>query len=97
MLKSKDVFVPCRNLSFGNRLSLTGMEKAVAFSFSGVSLLPPVAFLLCQLCMLLKLIFSLLPLLMFVGVEELCLGCVSICSTWPVLLFLNQHALVCLV
>jgi hypothetical protein len=32
MLKSKDAFVPCRNLSFGNRrLSLTAMEKAAAF------------------------------------------------------------------
>jgi hypothetical protein len=30
MLYSKDVFVPCRNLSFGNRLSLTAMEKAGA-------------------------------------------------------------------
>jgi hypothetical protein len=31
MLKSKDAFVPCRNLSFGNRLSLIAMEKAAAF------------------------------------------------------------------
>ena len=31
MLKSNDAFVPCRNLSFGNRLSLTAMEKAAAF------------------------------------------------------------------
>ena len=31
MLKSKDAFVPCRNLSLGNRLSLTAMEKAAAF------------------------------------------------------------------
>ena len=31
MLKSKDAFVPCRNLSLGNRLSLTAMEKVAAF------------------------------------------------------------------
>src|SRR5512136_1991772 len=31
MLKFKDAFVPCRNLSLGNRLSLTAMEKAAAF------------------------------------------------------------------
>jgi len=31
MLKSKEAFVPCRNLSFGKRLSLTAMEKAAAF------------------------------------------------------------------
>jgi hypothetical protein len=30
MLKSKDTFVPCKNLSFGNRLSLIAMEKAAA-------------------------------------------------------------------
>ena len=31
MLKSRDAFVPCRNLSFGNRLSLTAVQKAFAF------------------------------------------------------------------
>jgi hypothetical protein len=31
MLKSKDALVPCRNLSFGKRLSLIAMEKAAAF------------------------------------------------------------------
>ena len=30
MLKSKDTFVPCKNLSFGNKLSLIAMEKAAA-------------------------------------------------------------------
>jgi hypothetical protein len=28
MLKSKDAFVPCRNMSFGKRFSFTAMEKA---------------------------------------------------------------------
>ena len=31
MLKSKDALVPCRDLSFGKRLSLIAMEKAAAF------------------------------------------------------------------
>jgi hypothetical protein len=30
MLKSKDAFVPLRNFSFGNKWSLTAMEKAMA-------------------------------------------------------------------
>jgi hypothetical protein len=116
MLKSKDAFVPCRNLSFGNRLSLTAMEKAAAFPLHagfmpnspmpmldvwdwlllmtvsticggcrapllpcGVSLLPPVAFVLCWLRNLPMSIVILLLLLMVVGVEELCLCCVVFC------------------